>query len=44
MIFINKQLLIYQPVDESTQQKVNLFVGSILHAGAVFRGENPNES
>ena len=31
MIFINKQLLVYQPVDESTQQKIKTF--SILKYG-----------
>ena len=38
MIWMNKQLLVYQPVDEDTQTKAQQFVGTILHEGANQRG------
>lgn len=44
MIWMNKQLFVFDPVDGQTQSKMKLFVGTIVHRGTKFREKTQDET
>jgi hypothetical protein len=38
---MNGQVFVYDPIDEHTQHKVQVFVVTVQHWAKEFRGENP---
>lgn len=39
MIFMNKQLFVYNEINKDTQVKAEEFIALIIHLGLKFRGE-----